>query len=416
MLNNRCYGYGNPMRICFISHSAYMGGAERALLEAIRSLMKRGITCLVILPYEGPLCEELARLKVTYRVVKYRPWVYKKHVSWWKRLNDFLISLVMVIPAAKTIVRWESTIVYTNTITIFTGALAAMLTRRPHIWHIHEFGYQDHGLEFLFGKKLSLGLMDRLSVLCIAASKALADAYRGTISPSKLKVIYQSVSMSSSSISIKPTSAFKCVIVGKISEGKNQEDAVNAVAILSKKGILVNLSIIGDGFEDYIARLDEIIQKNNIQNEVKFAGYSNDAFGYMCNADVILMCSRSEGFGRVTVEGMLASKPVIGARGGATRELIQDGITGLLYTPGNYRELARKIEYLRRHSATAELLGKNAREWALNEFSEERYGADLIQLLITVSKSRIRPGKSQLKQTQMDKSDSVIKRVDVSEQ
>lgn len=61
-------------------------------------------------------------------------------------------------------------------------------------------------------------------------------------------------------------------------------------------------------------------------------------------ADVVLICSHWEPFGRVTVEAMLAGKPVI-AISGATVELIHDGVTGLLYDPGNYSVLANKMRY-----------------------------------------------------------------------
>ena len=337
-------------------------------------------------------------MNVSFRVVKYQPWVHRGNMWWWWRARCLLISLIMVIPASVAILRWRSSIVYTNTTTIFTGALAAFLTGRPHILHIHEYGYQEHGLQFLYGKRLSLGLVSRLSVLCIAASKAIADSLQGFIPPSKLEVIYQSVSISSSVIPMQQkSSAFKCIIVGKISEGKNQEEAVKAVAELAKNGMNIELDIIGDGYEDYIAHLNNIIKKNGIQNNVWFMGYQNDVFSSMCIADVVLTCSRSEGFGRVTVEGMLAGKVIIGARSGATPELIQDGVTGLLYTLGVYKELAQKIEYLFDNPARAELMGKNAREWALRKFSEERYGADLMQALLNIVKSGVKHDKSQLK-------------------
>jgi glycosyltransferase involved in cell wall biosynthesis len=126
-------------------------------------------------------------------------------------------------------------------------------------------------------------------------------------------------------------------------------------------------------------------------------GYRNDAFSYMCIADVVLMCSRSEGFGRVTVEGMLAGKVVIGARSGATTELIQDGVTGLLYTLGDYKELANKIQYIHDNPVQARLTGKNAKEWAALNFSEERYGMDLMQVLLNIAKSGVKHNKSHIK-------------------
>lgn len=365
-----------------------MAGAERALLEAIKSLTDRGITCHVLLPYKGPLCEELSKLNVAFRVIKYQPWVYGGSMSWWRRMRSLFVSLVMVIPVSVTILRWRSSIVYTNTTTVFTGAVAAYLTGRPHIWHVHEYGYLEHGLHFICGKKFSLSLISRLSVLCIAASRAIADALQGLIPPSKLKVIYQSVSVSFPVIPAQIESrAFKCVFVGQIAEGKNQEEAIMAVAELVKKGMNIELYLIGNSYEDYTARLNSLIARNGIQDNVRFLGFKNDAYSYMCIADVVLMCSRSEGFGRVTVEGMLAGKVIIGARSGATTELVQDGVTGLLYTLGAYKELAQKIEYVFNNPAQAELMGKSAKEWASAKFSQKRYGEDLMQALFEVEKS-----------------------------
>ena len=101
-------------------------------------------------------------------------------------------------------------------------------------------------------------------------------------------------------------------------------------------------------------------------------------------ADVVLMCSRFESFGRVTVEAMLAGKPVIGAASGGTAELIQDGETGLLYEPGNHDELAMKIEYLFEHPEKRLQLGAAARVWATGRFAQQRYAREVHDLLTGV--------------------------------
>lgn len=62
--------------------------------------------------------------------------------------------------------------------------------------------------------------------------------------------------------------------------------------------------------------------------------------------DLELICSRSEAFGRVTIEAMLHSIPVIGANSGGTPELIIDKENGLLFQYGDIDELVDKIETL----------------------------------------------------------------------
>jgi glycosyltransferase involved in cell wall biosynthesis len=105
----------------------------------------------------------------------------------------------------------------------------------------------------------------------------------------------------------------------------------------------------------------------------------------MYKADVVLMCSRWEAFGRATVEAMLAGKPVIGtANSGGTAELIQDGITGLLYKAGDHDELANKIQFLYENPQEKLKLGAAARLWATGRFTQERYAKETFTLLSEV--------------------------------
>lgn len=101
----------------------------------------------------------------------------------------------------------------------------------------------------------------------------------------------------------------------------------------------------------------------------------------MAAADFVLVCSRAEAFGRVTAEAMLAWTPVVGARSGATPELIRDHQEGLLYEPGDHRDLARKIEYLIQHPEEARQMGKQGYKRASTELTVDRYSKQVYDLL-----------------------------------
>jgi glycosyltransferase involved in cell wall biosynthesis len=380
----------SPVRVCFISHSGFRGGAERALLETIEALTARGFQCYVVLPYKGPLCDDLEELQIPFHIIKSKPWTGWETTTIWKRFKNAVLTLLMAIPAAWRIKFWKCDLVYSNTITIWIGALAAALLRKPHIWHIHEFGAEDHGLSFLFGEKFSLKILNLFSSICIINSKAVAKKYKNYISPTKLRVVYysmhlvQSVSLAQKEAFVPISKKYRCVIVGKVAPGKGQEDAVRAVVHLFDKGIDTELYIIGDGigYEAYLSSLYEIVREYNAADQVHFLGYCDYPLEYMKSADVILMCSRCEAFGRVTVEGMLAGKPIIGARGGATKELVREGFNGLLYTPGDYQDLAKKITYFFDNRKSAREMGENGRRWAVAKFSQKRYGKELHDIIL----------------------------------
>ena len=91
----------------------------------------------------------------------------------------------------------------------------------------------------------------------------------------------------------------------------------------------------------------------------------------MEKSDAFLLCSRCEGFGRVTVEAMLMSKPIIATKSGGTIELIQEGYNGLLYIPCDFKELADKIKFLSENIFLGNEMGKNANNFAKNKFNKE---------------------------------------------
>jgi glycosyltransferase involved in cell wall biosynthesis len=99
-------------------------------------------------------------------------------------------------------------------------------------------------------------------------------------------------------------------------------------------------------------------------------------------ADVVLICSRWEAFGRATVEAMLAGKPIIAtANSGGTAELLHDGETGLLYEAGNHVELADRIQRLYQSPEERAKLGAAAQVWAAGRFTQQRYAREVIDVL-----------------------------------
>jgi glycosyltransferase involved in cell wall biosynthesis len=377
------------MRICFISHSSRNGGAERVLLESIEILQMHGMECKVLLPHHGDLCAELDRIGTPFSVVSFPLWMAREEISLFSFFKAAFSTLVSTIVVAWKIYCWKCDQIYSNTVTVCVGAFAALLLGRPHIWHLHEFGKEDQGLSFLFGKRFSLGIVNRLSSRCICVSRVLAKHYEQSVESSKITVIYPSMHLApkdaasdSSDFAILPANGrFRCVIVGALTEGKGQEESVMALADLKKRGLDAELLIVGEGVRSYRCRLEELVAANALETQVAFAGQVKSALPAMRSANAVLVCSKSEAFGRVTIEGMLAGKPVIGARRGATAELIKEGVNGLLYNYGDPKDLADKIQYLYKNPAVAEQLGKAAQSWVEGFFTAERYSKEILALL-----------------------------------
>ncbi len=377
----------HKIKICFISHSSEKGGAENALIELIDILKTWGIKAYVILPSYGPLIEELKIRDVEFHVERYYWWLSGK-LSLPNRLWNNILNCINIVPIAIKIKKWKCDLVYSNTLTICEGAIAAKLIGLPHILHIHEFGYEDHGLKFDLGEKFSLWILNHCSSVFIIISNAVAKKFRNYIPIDKLKVVYQSVNVPNQYINNNydffKNGVIKCIILGLIQEGKRQEDAIMAMSILEQAGFNTQLYIVGTGDSTYRKYLNELILEHNLKNNVIFTGFLEDPFSLMKNMDIALICSRSEGFGRVTIEAMKIGKPVIGARSGGTVELIQDGFNGFLYKPKDYNDLAQKIRFLYDNPHLAKNMGERGQEWALFQFSQLRYATDILKIIETL--------------------------------
>lgn len=385
------------MRVCFMTNASELGGAERVLLETVDAVKDRGVECRVILPRQGELSREFDKLRVPYALLDGGSWVSWREPSFWARGKAAAKIAYRLLPAIHVIRRWSCDAVYSNALTVCGGALAAQTLNLPHIWHLHEFGKEDHGLFYKFGENVSNRAIGRMSSTCIVVSNALAAKYRGFVAPSKLKVLYPSMHWDRknepSGVQAMPAPApsgrLRLVIVGGLVEGKRQEDAVVALDHLRRDCVDAELSIVGEGYPPYRNTIMSVVQSRSLQDRVQLIGRVPDATPFIRSADIVLVCSKSEAFGRTTIEAMLAGKPVVGAAAGATMELVQNGFSGLLYTCGDAVDLAAKIRLLSEHPTLRIQCGENGRRWARVRFTKERYGEELMSLL----SSAIAPGK-----------------------
>jgi glycosyltransferase involved in cell wall biosynthesis len=85
-----------------------------------------------------------------------------------------------------------------------------------------------------------------------------------------------------------------------------------------------------------------------------------------------------EGFPATLVEAMFRGKPIICSRIGGLSEIVEDGVTGLLFQPGDAHELKVKVRYLWNRPELCQKLGQAGREKALREYSPQKYYERLI--------------------------------------
>jgi glycosyltransferase involved in cell wall biosynthesis len=84
-----------------------------------------------------------------------------------------------------------------------------------------------------------------------------------------------------------------------------------------------------------------------------------------------------EGFPRTIVEAYSCGVPVLASRLGSLAEVVEDGVTGLLFTPGDAHDLAAKMAWAKAHPEEMARMGRRAREVYEQRYTPQINGAQL---------------------------------------
>ncbi len=146
---------------------------------------------------------------------------------------------------------------------------------------------------------------------------------------------------------------------GNLLPGKGVQVILEAAAALSETDWL--LDIVGDGPER--EKLEIFCQANDLSGKVRFHGAvaPERMPEFMAKADVFVFASFAEGRPNVVLEAMAAGLPVLASSIPAVQDLITPGKEGLLFPPGDARQLAVQMTQLLSSSAERRSMGEQAR-------------------------------------------------------
>ncbi|MEO5572122.1 MAG: glycosyltransferase family 4 protein [Bacteroidia bacterium] len=383
------------MRIAFISHYIELYGANRSLLNLILPLRSKGIEPIVILPAYGELATKLEEEKIEYIIEPFGLWMgvlaktkgiirqlrnrirFKKLGNEIKRKN-----LIAVEKIFNKIKGRHIDLVYSNTSVINIGFELAKKLQVPHIWHIREFGKKDYDVIPFAGRNNFLKIL-RASDHIIFISKVLKHYFEFDNDKNN-SVIYNGVLSKQKSLQLDttypPGNETVFALVGLILENKGQQDAIHAFARLNLKYPATRLLIAGNGADNETQMLINLIEKYELNNKIEMLGYVDDPFSVYKRSHAVLMCSRNEAMGRVTVEAFHSARPVLGFKSGATPELIDHMENGLLFD-SEIEGLYNAMEWVVLNKEKCVLMGKNAKSKSLNLYTTEKYSEEVYSVI-----------------------------------
>ena len=151
-----------------------------------------------------------------------------------------------------------------------------------------------------------------------------------------------------------PADAFVLIYPAEFSERKSQHVLIEAMAMLPENVVLV---LPGSG-----ALLEEcrtLAQKLGLGPRVLFPGFISDMAPWYRMADAAVTASRSEGLPFNVMEAMYCGLPVVASAVKGHTDLIQDGVTGLLYPYGDANACAERLRRVMDDAALREIIRRN---------------------------------------------------------
>jgi glycosyltransferase involved in cell wall biosynthesis len=394
--------------VACVSVSAALGGSEWSLLDFVRRAAEHDIRAGVLLPKDGPLAAELKKAGVTTAIAPAPDDLLKLS-------QQEMLSVGGLFTLSTGLARWSRTItagartlfgappavLYSNG---FKAHLASALAFGPkHVWHLREFPPERTGALWRL-------LVGAVPTTTIANSRAVADAWRmaGFSAPT---VVYNGVDLVRFAprpptrwiheyLSLPPATQ----LIGMpavFARWKGHVQVVEAFEQAASELPDAHLVLVGGAIYDTTAErgfAEELVKRvgrsslggtsgaPKLNDRIHFLKHSAEPWTLYPEFDVVVHFStRPEPFGRVIAEALASGVPPIAARAGGPLEIVEDGVTGWLISPGDVRALAQAMVHAATFMRTpAGAAMKSAcRDRAEALFSADRYAADVTNVLRT---------------------------------
>lgn len=360
------------------------GGAELTLCHLMSQGRGMDVEWLVIFFEDGPMVAQFQKMGIKTRVVR---------AGRLRELSRFLravgqITNVLRQFGAETVVSWMAT-------PHLYASLAALRIGIPSLWYQHGLALQASPIDQLATLLPARGIL--------ACSEAAARAQRRRRPRRPVHVVYPGVELerfdpdrllppvqARAALGL-PTHGPLIGIVGRLQHWKGIHTFVEAMPHVRRDYPGAHAVIVGGAHHlepEYSALVESRIAALDLESCVIMAGLQHNIPEWMQTMDVVVHASDREPFGIVILEAMALGKPVVAGDEGGPREIITDGVNGLLSPYGDAPALARSVlRYLNMPEFACQV-GAAARQRA-QDFSVHNYAQRCFAVVKELSKAEV---------------------------
>jgi glycosyltransferase involved in cell wall biosynthesis len=160
------------------------------------------------------------------------------------------------------------------------------------------------------------------------------------------------------------------VCAARLEEQKGHAVLLDALAALAEKDLDFIALLAGDG--SLRADLEARSRAHGLGERVHFLGQVAVIGPLLAAADAVLLPSLREGLPLTLLEAMVRGRAVLASAVGGIPEVVEDGVSGLLFPPGDAAALATLLEQVHARPRDAEALGAAAMRRVRHDHTWER--------------------------------------------
>jgi glycosyltransferase involved in cell wall biosynthesis len=329
-----------------------LGGGEHSYFDLICNLANNWHV-ISALPENGELLKKLKKKEIYTCIISMppiRPWL----------LTDIIICLKNYQQICKA---YNPHLIYANgsRAAVYAGIIGKLLNI-PVIWHC-RIANPDILLDYLLTK---------LCAKIIVNSNATARRFKSK-SSQKFKVIYNGIDIAwfreiNKNKNTFVDSEWKVILmVARISKWKRHDLALYCFERIAHLDEKVHIFFVGNkdrNEPDWWKYLQKMTSLSRYSDRIHWIGHVEDVRLWYRDADLLLLPSKNEPFGRVLVEAMACGVPIVATMGGGVPEIIRHGKDGYLVQQGKKKELAEAVEKLLKNNDIRLRMGRSGKERA----------------------------------------------------
>lgn len=137
-------------------------------------------------------------------------------------------------------------------------------------------------------------------------------------------------------------------LIGRFDPQKGQLLLLNAMKLAKNKNfsiVLLGEPTLNEG-QDYFKEMEATIEANGLENRVFIRPFRKDTATFYNAVDFLVMATKAETFGMVTIESLACGTPVLGSNAGGTPEILNTNEGGVLFETLNEIDLAKQIDFI----------------------------------------------------------------------